>query len=479
MKLGSSLRRTLTIAIALLAFALLTFLYLASGNALLRWLYAILVLAASGEAIMLVNKLKGSYGAYMLGGKHGIALIDKISKRNRNFWIGLAEWGLALSLGLLSIFLFRYINKKTFALGIATLVLMLYFVLPYTYLSMSFLNIPQITGKLNEAIANSTMNSRPAYYAISLDAATLIGGFATLAVVSIVYNGASIFASTISFIPSLVSGSPNYGKINGQVPGVAPIIPGITMPLLSGILSLAILLIVHEFSHGVLARIAKVKLKSVGVLLFGIVPLGAYVEPEEKKMKRLSKEKQERIFIAGVSSNILVSLIFFAIMIALLPMLNAFMHTYVSVVATIPGYPANNVIAPGSIILKWNGYEIKNLTSFRIAAANDTPFSIVRVQTDKGFYIFKTNQTGKIGVYVQENYLPNGIWGSVLYFFFTLAALSFLLNFLVGVVNLLPIPGFDGWQIYKLELKKGLLNVVGAIVVISLILNILPWLWNV
>ncbi len=478
MKLSKKYKKIANIGIIFLTMLAISYLYLSNGNVLIRWFSAILLLAISGQAIAFINKFKGSYGAYMLGGKHGIKFIDSLSKHGEQIWIWLAEWGLTLSLGIFSIFIFKYMNKKVFAIGMLSLVLMLFFVLPYTYLAMGFINVPQITSRINEAVANNTVSASTNYYGIALDSITIIGGFAALAAGSIIYNAVSILSSTIYFIQSLFYGKPNYNAINSQIPGVAPIIPGITMPLLAGIFALVILLVVHEFSHGVLARIAKIKLKSVGVLLFGIIPLGAYVEPDEKEMKKLSKEKQERIFIAGVSSNFLASILFFAVMLAIIPYLSIFMHTYVSVVATIPGYPANNVIAPGSIILKWNNYPIENLTSFKVAAANDKPFSTVSVETNKGLYTFKTNQTGKIGVYVQEGYMPSGIAGSIIYFIFTLSSLSFLLNFLVGVVNLLPIPGFDGWQIYKLEASKKVLNAISAIVVIALLLNILPWFWS-
>ena len=63
------------------------------------------------------------------------------------------------------------------------------------------------------------------------------------------------------------------GTIANQA-GVAPIIPGVDIPLFAGIISIAILLIIHEFSHGILAKKAKVKLKEIGLLVFGFIPIG-------------------------------------------------------------------------------------------------------------------------------------------------------------------------------------------------------------
>ena len=82
--------------------------------------------------------------------------------------------------------------------------------------------------------------------------------------------------------------------MTSQIPGVAPIIPGIDIPLFAGIISLAVLLVVHEFSHGLLARAAKVRLKSIGLLIFSIIPVGAFVEPDERQISKVKKAAQTK-----------------------------------------------------------------------------------------------------------------------------------------------------------------------------------------
>ena len=91
------------------------------------------------------------------------------------------------------------------------------------------------------------------------------------------------------------------------LPGLNPIIP-----LWYGIFALAVAIIVHEFSHGILARRVKIKLKSLGVLLF-IVPIGAFVEPDEKQMEKINRRDRARIFSAGLTTNIILALICAAI----------------------------------------------------------------------------------------------------------------------------------------------------------------------
>ncbi len=91
------------------------------------------------------------------------------------------------------------------------------------------------------------------------------------------------------------------------LPGVNPFIP-----LTYGIFALVIAVVIHEFSHGVLARRWKVALRSLGVLLF-IVPIGAFVEPEEEELKALDRRKRATVYAAGPGSNIVTAVILAAI----------------------------------------------------------------------------------------------------------------------------------------------------------------------
>jgi membrane-associated protease RseP (regulator of RpoE activity) len=91
------------------------------------------------------------------------------------------------------------------------------------------------------------------------------------------------------------------------LPGINPIIP-----LWYGIFALAIAIILHEFTHGILARRVKIKLKSLGVLLF-IIPIGAFVEPDEKDMEKVNRRDRSRIFAGGLTTNIIFGLLCAAI----------------------------------------------------------------------------------------------------------------------------------------------------------------------
>jgi membrane-associated protease RseP (regulator of RpoE activity) len=87
------------------------------------------------------------------------------------------------------------------------------------------------------------------------------------------------------------------------LPGVNPIIP-----IWYGIFGLAVAIIIHEFAHGILTRVAGLKVKALGIIAC-VVPIGAFVEPDEEQLKATEKKKRMRIFAVGPASNIVVAII--------------------------------------------------------------------------------------------------------------------------------------------------------------------------
>ncbi len=471
-------KKSIAIAIAIVGIALLVF---AAYSSWLGVAYqaaiAIVAMVAVGIAIKRVLNLHGGFGFYMIGGKSGIGVIDKISKAHPKFWIYMAEWGLTLGTGVLAYFLMRgRINKKVLAFGIVSAVLFLVYVLPYSSIGLSFINVQQLQ---NEVVARS--QQAPSYlYSYIILAVLVIAGFSGYVVGVIIYSAGLILARLASILYSASIGAHATQGFQNLISAL-PVIPGIDLPLIAGIASLAILLIIHEFSHGILARIFKVKLRSIGMLLFGIIPVGAFVEPDEKMVKKLDSKKQTGIYVAGVSANFIATVAFFVLLVIVIAIMQHIISYNVVVTATMPGYPASNVIAPGTIIYKWDGHVVDNISTLESAASKDKPGSIVSLVTDKGAYSFNaiadpTNSSrGLIGVDLALKPVASTPIAKTIYFLYMLFALSMLLNFLVAVVNLLPIPGFDGWQIFNANIKsKKVLNVLSAITLIAFVINFIP-----
>jgi hypothetical protein len=224
-----------TLFFATATLLVLIYLFLANGSILLRLAFSILILVVSGHLIATVNGLNNSYGVYLLGGKGGIKFIDKISKSHKKLWIMFSDWGLAFSFGILAHFMFKkQISKKMLAFGIFSIIIVLVFVYSYLPLVLAFINIPQVTSGISSAQSQSV---NLFYYAIFF-VACVIGGFSLVTMVVFIFDSGVTVLAAFESIKCFLQANPGCQSILAQqVPGIAPVIPGITIPLFSGIIA--------------------------------------------------------------------------------------------------------------------------------------------------------------------------------------------------------------------------------------------------
>src|SRR5581483_1648290 len=86
------------------------------------------------------------------------------------------------------------------------------------------------------------------------------------------------------------------------LPGVNPLIP-----VGYGLVALLVALVIHEGSHGVMAYVGRMRVKALGLLVL-VIPVGAFVEPEEEDLLRATSREKNRVFAAGPTSNIFLAL---------------------------------------------------------------------------------------------------------------------------------------------------------------------------
>jgi membrane-associated protease RseP (regulator of RpoE activity) len=90
------------------------------------------------------------------------------------------------------------------------------------------------------------------------------------------------------------------------LPGINPILPLEYLGYI--LLGLIVAIIVHEFSHGILTLVDQLKVKSLGILYL-IVPIGAFCEPDEEEVKKTNILSRMRIYSAGPTANFVVVII--------------------------------------------------------------------------------------------------------------------------------------------------------------------------
>lgn len=250
-------------------------------------------------------------------------------------------------------------------------------------------------------------------------------------------------------------------KTHGEQAGVQLVIPGLTIPLWYGLVGLAVVMIVHELSHGVVARADKLPLKSVGLVLFFIIP-GAFVEPDEEELKKAPLRTRLRVYGAGSLANLLVALLALLIMnFALTPLLQP---AGIEVAGVISDSPASGVLEKGDVIVAINGTAIKTLEDFEKFINTTRPDQTIAITVlREGEEKTVTLKLGArdddpsrpfIGIYLGQHYKSRiGHENIVFPLFFSFYWIYFL-NLGIGLMNLFPLVPLDGGRMLDDVLKE-------------------------
>ena len=292
----------------------------------------------------------------------------------------------------------------------------------------------------------------------------------------------------------------NVLTVSGTPPGIALLIPGVTMPW-ETLPALAIIAAVHEIAHGVLCDVEKIKLKSSGAVLFGFLPVGAFVEPDEASMKKAALHKRRRVMVAGSTSNFLFFFVFLGLALgatallqttiegvavdnathgSLVPgervlamdgaavrmakdldaplyagVLAANLTTtlgekrvalgYVEVTAVTEGRPAQDLLRKGDVIYSVNGEQVESLETLEDASAGKGAGDSIVLGTDRGPVRVPYDEKGKMGIELTvkkaanfRDIPKNGAAYALLSLLATVLGYTYILNFLLGIFNLLP-----------------------------------------
>jgi len=254
-------------------------------------------------------------------------------------------------------------------------------------------------------------------------------------------------------------------------PAVSLVIPGVEVPgspifipFIYGIIGLATVIIAHEFSHGILARVEKINIKSIGLMLFAVLP-GAFVEPDEEDMEKAKKISRMRVYAAGSIANISLFVVTFLIFIAIssFAIPGTFHESGVEIQKVIGGAPADNILKPGMIIKSINGHNVIDTASYSKAISTLTPGEMVNVTTNTGNYNFTAGKNPNdasrgymgisgVGVYEVNSGVANIFGNQLPWIWFELRDMFFwiaFLNFAVGLFNLLPMKPLDGGHLLE------------------------------
>lgn len=402
-----------------------------------KLIIAIALLIASGTLLQKTLGIEGGWGVLLLRTQRGKRMIDDMARAAPQFWKSFADAGIVLGFGAAALALHRP-KKRWFAAAMLLLFASLYLLLPSLETSSAMLPVL---------------------------AFSVLGGLVAFGV-----------AATASHAYVILTTA-------NALPGVYPVLPGITIPFFEGLLALIVLAAMHEIAHGVLSRVERVRLQSSGVLLLGVIPIGAFIDPDEKQVRRLAQEKQNRIFAAGSSMNFALAAVFLLLMLAFSAATAQARHESVVITAVLENSSAYGTIMPNTTVETINGAAISTVQQLRSALAGVKEGDAVALRLSGKAVSLRAGAGGKLGIVPMQRIEYAPAWASgMLTFISGFLSLSWVLNLLIGIINLFPIWGLDGYRIVELAVRKRfgrasrfLTSAIAAMLLLLILLNALPW----
>jgi len=394
--------------IGIVGLLIIYFILQSSISGLLKFIFSVMILYFIGMYYKKEHRLDSFYGFLLLRSKRGLDYISDFSIRFSKYIAAFADISYAMLVGLTFLFFAKWLDIKKRVLALLTAFLIMFILSIITPLGMIyFAYFSDIPKPINER--QSLDNN-------ILMLVFFLGGV-ILAMVYLLINAA--FMTLNGIIEKLM------GKEIIVQQGVALILPGINIPLFEGIFALAVLLIVHEFSHGIAALIHRIKLKNTGLVLFGSLPIGAFVEVDEKKLFSSDRKIQVRVLASGIGANF-VTAIFFSVLFIIFLIL-----TKAMTINGCYGYIDNKV----------------------------------------SIFMDKASPCIKFGHSSLLRYYKNPF----LNFIYNFLGLAVALNILVAFINALPMPIFDGGYLVKASLGDNILyKLLLYLSIISFIILIIP-----
>jgi len=283
----------------------------------------------------------------------------------------------------------------------------------------------------------------------------------------------------------LLNNVSNYFVAQSNFSELTVLIPGVTLTSPEAItyflLSIPIVLVMHEGAHGIVAALEKIKIKTGGFAIF-IAMFAGFVEPDEEEFEKAKKISKLRVIGAGATSNVLFAIVLgiimltnpvFGMIIESIPLfgepiLNTFyeLSSGVLILSTMENSGAEQAGLLGNdIITSINDIPIRGPADFPILDPGDTAtVSILRdgQEMEFGVEIMSSPddpERGLIGI-MRDNSIPykpvmNFIdWSNVDFNISMFLLWLWMISFFIGIINMLPLPILDGGKFIHTIIDK-------------------------
>jgi len=277
----------------------------------------------------------------------------------------------------------------------------------------------------------------------------------------------------------LLSNISNYFVEPTEFAELTVLIPGVTLTSAPAIayflLSIPIVLIIHEGAHGIVATLEKIKIKTGGFAVF-IALFAGFVEPDEEEFNKAKKISKLRVIGAGATSNVIFAFALGAILLtnplfAIIlpePIQGVFYESPegVMILSIIEDSGAEKAgLLPNDLITAVEGTRIVSPLDFEkidLQPGQTATVSIIRDDEKLEFPVLITPspddpERGLIGIMRDNSFAYKPVlnyieWNNPQISMFLLWL--WMISFFIGIINMLPLPILDGGKFIHSIIEK-------------------------
>ena len=263
------------------------------------------------------------------------------------------------------------------------------------------------------------------------------------------------------------------------------LIPGVTLTSAPAIafflLSIPIVLVMHEGAHGIVAALEKIKIKTGGFAIF-IALFAGFVEPDEEEFNKAKKISKLRVIGAGATSNVIFAIVLGAIMLTnpIFGMVLESMPLFGEVILN-TFYELSQGVLILEVMENFGAEQAGLFANDIIISINDIPihgpveFSSLNTGETDSVTVLRDSQTLEFGVEImpspddpergligimRDNSIPykpvmNFIdWTNVDFNVSMFLLWLWMISFFIGIINMLPLPILDGGKFIHIIIDK-------------------------
>lgn len=273
----------------------------------------------------------------------------------------------------------------------------------------------------------------------------------------------------------LLNNVSNYFVAQSNFSELTVLIPGVTLTSAPAItyflLSIPIVLVIHEGAHGIVAALEKIKIKTGGFAVF-IALFAGFVEPDEEEFDKAKKISKLRVIGAGATSNVMFAIVLGAIMLTnpIFGMVLESIPLFGEIILD-TFYEVSQGVLILSIIENSGAEQAGLLANDVITTINDIPihgpadFPILNPGEIASVSVLRDGQALEFGLEVmaspddpqrgligimRDNSIPYKPvmdfidWTSVDFNISMFLLWLWMISFFIGIINMLPLPILDG-----------------------------------